>query len=87
MEKIIYILILIILENNFYKDIKNINPANYNFIVNKNYKLSEDYIPNDLEEINLKYSCKDKYLRKVAKINFEKMAEDAKKEGFNIIAV
>ena len=87
MEKIIYILILIVLENDFYKDIKRVNHIDYDFVVNKNYKLDEDYIPNDLEQINLKYSCKDKYLRKVAKIYFEKMANDARKEGFNIIAV
>ncbi len=87
MEKIIYILILIILENNFYKDIKNTNIINYDFLVNKNYKLDEKYIPNDLEEISLKYSCKDKYLRKLAKESFENMAYQAKLEGFNIIAV
>ena len=87
MEKIIYILILIILENNFYKDIKNVKPINYDFIVNKNYKLDENYIPSDLEKLNLEFSCKDKYLRKVAKKYFEKMASDAKKKGFNIIAV
>ena len=56
MEKIIYILILIILENDFYKDIKLIYPDSYNFVVNKNYKLSENYIPNDLEKIDLKYA-------------------------------
>ena len=87
MEKIIYILILIILENDFYKDIKKVNPINYDFIINKNYKLDEDYIPNDLEQVSLEFSCKDKYLRKFAKMYFEKMAIDAKKEGFNIIAV
>ena len=87
MEKIIYILILIILENNFYKDIKVVDTTNYDFIVNKNYKLDENYIPDDLEKINLEYSCKDKYLRKIAKENFEKMAYNAKLEGFNIIAV
>ncbi len=86
MEKIIYILILIILENNFYKDIKAIYPTSYDFIVNKNYKLDRNYIPNDLEQISLEYACDNKYLRKIAKINFEKMASDAKKEGFNIIA-
>lgn len=75
------------LENNFYKDIKEANTTNYDFIVNKNYRLEENYRPNDLEEINLNYSCKDKYLRKIAKNNFEKMAYDAKLEGFNIIAV
>ena len=75
------------LENNFYKDIKNVNISNYDFIVNKNYKLNENYIPNDLEEISLEYSCKNKYLRKTAKIYFEKMAKQAKFEGYNIVAV
>ena len=87
MEKIIYILILIILENNFYKNIKNVDIKDFDFIVNKNYKLDINYVPNDLEELNLKYSCRNKYLRKVAKTNFEKMAKDAKEKGYNIIAV
>jgi len=87
MEKIIYILILIILDNDFYKDIKYVYPTGYDFIVNKNNKLSENYIPNDLEQISLEYSCSNKYLRKIAKDNFEKMAKDAKKNGFNIVAV
>lgn len=88
MEKIIYILILIILENNFYNDINTIyDPTSYDFVVNKNNKLTSDYVPNDLEIINLKYSCKDKFLRHDAKIAFENMAKDAKKDGYNIIAV
>lgn len=87
MEKIIYILILIILENNFYKDIKTIYPMNYDFVVNKNYKLDKNYIPDDLEEISLEYACDNKYLRSIPRINFENMAKDAKKDGFNIIAV
>lgn len=88
MEKIVYILLLIILENDFYKDIKTIyNPNSYDFIVNKNIKLTSDYIPNDLELINLKYSCHNKYLRKEAKIAFENLAKQAKIDGYNIIAV
>lgn len=88
MEKIIYILLLIILENDFYKDINTIyKPTSYDFLINKNNKLTNDYIPEDLEIIDVKYSCKDKYLRKEARINFEKMAKDAKKKGFNIVAV
>jgi len=75
------------LENNFYKDIKYANTNGYDFIVNKNYKLEQNYIPNDLEKISLEYSCDNKYLRKVARINFEKMAKEAKENGFNIIAV
>ena len=88
MEKIIYILILIILEHDFYNDINTIyEPVSYNFLINKNNKLDKNYIPKDLELININYSCEDKYLRKEARINFEKLAKEAKKEGFNIIAV
>ena len=88
MEKIIYILILIILENDFYNNINTIyNPTTYDFIINKNNKLTKNYIPNDLEIIDINYACKNKYLRHVTKINFEKLAKQAKKEGYNIIAV
>lgn len=88
MKKIIYILLLIILEHDFYKDINTIyNPTSYDFLVNKNNKLTNDYIPNDLEIIDIKYACEDKYLRKEARINFEKLAKKAKQEGLNIIAV
>ena len=88
MEKVLYILILILLENDFYKDVSTIyNPTSYHIIVNKNNRLTSDYIPNDLEPINLNYACKDKYLRHDAKLAFEKMAKQAKKDGFDIIAV
>ncbi len=89
MEKIIYILILIMLENsNFYKDVNTIySPTSYDFIVNKNNKLTSDYVPYDLEVIDTKYSLEGKYLRKDAKIAFENMASDAKALGFNIICV
>ena len=87
MEKIVYIILLIILESDFYNDIKTIIPNRYDFLVNKNYKLKEDYIPNDLEKINLEYACDNKYLRHEARINFEKMTKQAKLEGYNIIAV
>lgn len=87
MEKVIYILLLIILENgNFYKDIKVINRVNIDTLVNKNIRLEKEYVPNDLELLDIKYACKDKYLRKEAKIFFEKMAEDAKNDGLNIVA-
>ena len=56
MEKIIYILILIMLENsNFYKDVNTIySPTSYDFIVNKNNKLTSDYVPYDLVSITSK---------------------------------
>ena len=87
MEKIVYIILLIILESDFYNDIKTIIPNRYDFLVNKNYKLKEDYIPNDLEKISLDFACDNKYLRHEARIHFEKMAKQAKLEGYNIIAV
>jgi D-alanyl-D-alanine carboxypeptidase len=88
MERIIYILILIILEHDFYQDISTIySPTSYDFLVNKNNKLTSDYIPNDLENISLEYSCENKQLRYEAKNAFEKMAKRAKEDGYNIIAV
>jgi len=88
MEKVIYILLLIILEHDFYNDINTIYfPTSYDFLVNKNNKLTPDYVPQDLEIIDVNYACKDKYLRHDARINFEKMAKQAKNEGYNIIAV
>ena len=76
------------LEHDFYNNINTIyNPTTYDFIINKNNKLTKDYIPSDLEIIDINYACKNKYLRKEARINFEKLAKEAKKEGFNIIAV
>ena len=88
MEKILYIIILILLENNFYKNINTLyEPTSYDVLVNKNNKLEKNYIPNDLELLDIKYSCKDKYLRKEAKKHFEEMAKNALKKGFNIIAV
>ena len=88
MEKIIYIIVLILLENtSFYDNIKNAKIMNYDFLVNKNYKLDKAYVPEDLENISLEFACKDKKLRHDAKLAFEKMAKDAKKEGNNIIAV
>ena len=88
MEIVVYIIILIFLENDFYKDINTIYyPTTYDFLVNKNNRLTDDYIPNDLEKINLEYACEDKYLRKEARIAFENMAKEAKIDGYNIIAV
>ena len=72
----------------FYKNIKQIeDPTSILVIVNKIYKLPIDYVPSDLEMINVKYSNSDKYLRKIAKEAFEELSKDAKKEGYSIVAV
>ena len=88
MEKVLIILFLILMENNsFYKNINTITPKGYDYIVNKNNKLDEYYIPEDLEQINIKCACNNMYLRNEAKKSFEKMAKDAKEDNMNIVAV
>ncbi len=88
---IIGILILLFFnkdEEGFYKNIKLIeNPDDVLVLVNKNNQLLSSYIPKNLESISLKYANKDKYLKKEAKIAFEKLSEDASKLGYRIVAV
>lgn len=74
--------------SNFYKNINFIdNPNNYLVLVNKNNQLKSNYIPNDLESISLLYSNADKYLRSIARVQFEKLSEDAANLGYRIVAV
>ncbi len=89
METILIILFLIISSNDsFYKNIKTIySPTEYDYIVNKNIKLEKTYKPLDLEAIDTNYALENKYLRKEAKYQFEKMARDAKDNNLTIIAV
>ena len=56
-------------------------------LVNKEYHLPLSYIPKDLEKINDLYSDNLQYLKKEARINFEKMAKDLEKLNMKIIAV
>ena len=74
--------------NEFYKNIKDIEkPNKIDVLVNKNNRLNKFYKPNDLIKINESYSKKDKYLRREACHYFEKMSNDALKDGYKIIAV
>lgn len=74
--------------NKFYKHIKDVeNPDKIDVLVNKNNRLSKKYKPQDLEKLDLKYSNKDKFLRKEAKKQFEKLSKKANKDGLSIIAV
>lgn len=56
-------------------------------LVNKYYYLEKDYIPKNLEVIDLNYSTKVIKLVSVAKKAFEEMATNAKRENLNIIAI
>jgi D-alanyl-D-alanine carboxypeptidase len=79
---------IFLFRNHFYKNIKEIdNPYKIDVIVNKNNKLSYFYRPYDLVKLNENYAYQDKYLRNEAAINFEKLSEEAKELGYNIIVV
>ncbi len=56
-------------------------------ITNKFYFLGENYVPKDLVKISSANSARELYLQKDAAEAFERMANDAKKEGYTIRAV
>ncbi len=56
-------------------------------LVNKNNKLTKSFVPPFLEKIDKKYAHDEKYLRKEARVSFEKLSRDAKKKGLSITAV
>lgn len=63
------------------------NPEDLLVLVNKTRTLPSDYIPNDLEEIDINYSNHNKYLRREAKQAFENLSKEAKDLGYFIVAV
>ena len=56
-------------------------------LVNKYNYLEKNYVPKNLEKISTQYSLSGMKLVRSAKEAFEDMASDAKKEGYNIIAM
>ncbi len=77
------------LDQDFYTNVKD-SPNKYTdtVLVNKYNFLGEDYVPKNLTKINTKYAISnDKYMEKNATVAFEEMAKDAKKDGYNVIAV
>lgn len=76
------------IDNNYYTNTKKSPYLNKSYIlINKYYYAGKNYIPNNLETINEKYARSGMKLINYAKDAFEKMAEDAKKEGLSIIAM
>lgn len=72
----------------YYEDIiptKNLNKET--ILVNKYYYLTKDYVPDNLEEIDVKYALKGMQLVSYAKDAFEKLSAAAAKEKLNIIAM
>ena len=72
----------------FYSNIKKTKNLNtINILVNKYHYLPNDYIPNNLEELNTDYALPGMKLVKEAKDAFESMASDAKAENLTIMAM
>ena len=69
------------------KVIKDTDMSKDNLIlVNKFYKLSSEYIPEDLTTINLNYAYDDNRVRKEVSDAYVKMASAAKEDGVKLIA-
>lgn len=72
----------------YYTNTKKAENLNTNLIlVNKYNYLTEDYIPENLEPIDIAYARSGMQLVSEARSAFEILSEDAKKEGMNIIAM
>lgn len=76
------------LDNPYYTNIKETKSLNKTTIlVNKYIYLPEDYIPNNLEKLDSKYSVSEMYLVKEAKKAFETLSEDASLDNLTIKAM
>lgn len=72
----------------FYYQIESIkHPNSIQVLVNKNHQLSSHYVPKDLEVISNQYAYEEKYLRKEARLSFERLSEEASTLGYRIIGV
>lgn len=72
----------------YYENAKEAKYLNKDYIlVNKYNYLKKDYVPDNLENVSLKFSKTGMKLVKNAKEAFEEMASAAKKEGYTIIAM
>lgn len=72
----------------FYENIKKTDLTKNNLIlVNKYNYLEKTYIPNNLEILDEQYANKNMKLSHPAKVAFEELSKNAKKENLNIIAM
>ena len=76
------------INNGFYQNINNITqPDCLNVLVNKYNKLPEDYIPQDLEVIDVAFNPEGLMLRQEARLAFERMCSDAYRDGIYLKAI
>lgn len=72
----------------YYTNTKETPFLNTNYLLSNKYLfMKESYVPQNLEKIDLKYASGSRMLVREARISFEQLAEDAKKEGYTIRAM
>lgn len=76
------------IDNSFYTNTQiSPNQEDNTILVNKFYYIDSNFTPSNLTNINSKYQVGGKQLTKEATEAFNKMAQDAKEEGYTIRAV
>ena len=71
-----------------YEDMKKAtNLNNINILVNKHNYLTEDYVPENLENINSSYALSNMKMVSEAKNAFENLSKDAAKQNLKVIAM
>lgn len=75
------------LDNSFYTDIKTIKYVKFNTLVNKYYKLNENFYLKDPYLLSKDYTYKDVYVNKEMVNDLENMIKDIKKENLEITVV
>lgn len=73
--------------NDSHEEIVETIDDEYLILANKTHNLEESYVPEDLTELNIKYSGTDssKFMRKEAALALENMVNAAKQDGITLI--
>ena len=74
------------LDKEYYTDVDYTSEFSITMILNKYHGVKEDFVAPNLTKIRDKYSSGDNYLTAEAAAAFEKMCEEAKSEGYSILA-
>lgn len=76
------------LYEDYYRGVQKVSdPNSINVLVNKYNKLSETYMPKDMEPIEVKYNPEGLLLRHEAKLAFEEMCRKAERDGICLKAI
>lgn len=73
------------LDKEDYQDSKLVESFSTDMLVNKHHHLGEDFVPEELVEIDIDYASGQFQCSKVAFDAFKKMSDAAKSEGYNLV--